>query len=176
MWSAGILDEVVEHLIENIDGFDQAAGQRLVAAMNGTFPYSQVALTQDAEAAVAGFALPDEGDRHVIAAAVAAEAAFLCSDDANGFPEDVMASLGIETVTSDALLSTLIEDASDIMFEVHRITVARLPGATDESVLAALRAARAVRAASLMEALLSCSQHAENWSDGRPEREEELSS
>jgi hypothetical protein len=82
--------------MENIEGFDTAAGERLVAAMNNTFPYSQVELTDQATAAVAGFTLTDEDDRHVIAAAVAAEATFLCSDDRTGFPAEVMALLGIE--------------------------------------------------------------------------------
>lgn len=153
-WSHEILDEVVEHLIDKVDGFDEAAGVRLVAAMNGTFPYSQVELTDEAVAAVADFALGDEDDRHVIAAAVAAEATFLCSDDLRGFPPEVMATLGLEWVTSDALLSTLVEEAPDTMLKVHRTTVSRLRGATDESTIAALRGAKAERTADLMEELL----------------------
>ena len=154
VWSAEILEETVEHLVENLDGFDRASGERLAAAMNGTFPYSQVEPTDDAAAAVAGLELPDEDDRHVIATAVAAEAAFLCSDDLRGFPPDAMAALGIEAITSDALLSKLIEEAGDSMLEVHRTVVARLPGASDESTLTALRAAKAVRTAELMKELL----------------------
>ncbi len=50
MWSAEILDEAVEHLIENVDGFDEASGERLVRAMNGTFEYSQVEVTDEARA------------------------------------------------------------------------------------------------------------------------------
>lgn len=91
VWSAAILDETVEHLIENVDGFDRDSGERLVAAMNGTFPYSQVEPTDDAVAAVAALDLPDEDDRHVIFAAVAAEAALLCTDDRKGFPLDTLA-------------------------------------------------------------------------------------
>ncbi len=141
-------------MIDKVDGFDEAAGVRLVAAMNGTFPYSQVELTDEAVAAVADFALGDEDDRHVIAAAVAAEATFLCSDDLRGFPPEVMATLGLEWVTSDALLSTLVEEAPDTMLKVHRTTVSRLRGATDESTIAALRGAKAERTADLMEELL----------------------
>lgn len=153
-WSQEILDEAVEHLIEKIHGFDEAAAVRLMTAMNSTFPYSQVELTDEATAAVAGFTLIDEDDRHVIAAAVAAEAPFLCSDDLTGFPSEVLAALEIEWVTSDALLSTLIEEAPETMLKVHRTTVSRLRGATDESTIAALRSAKAERTADLMEALL----------------------
>lgn len=98
-WSRQILDEAIEHLVENVESFDEAAGERLVVAMNGTFPYSQVEMTDDATAAVADFTLIDEGDR-------------------------------------------------------HRTAVSRLPGATDESTIAALRGAKAERTAELMEALL----------------------
>lgn len=80
-WSTGILKEVVEHLMENIDRFDYAAGERLVTAMNSTFAESLVEVTDEARAAVARFTLPDEDDRHVLAAAVAAEATILCSND-----------------------------------------------------------------------------------------------
>lgn len=153
-WSRLILDEAVEHLIENIEGFDAVAGERLVTAMNGAFPNSQVEMTEEATAAVADFTLIDEGDRHVIAAAVAAEATFLCSDDRTGFPPDVMARLGVEWITADALLSTLVEETPDTMLRVHRTAVSRLSGATDESTIAALRAAKAERTADLIEALL----------------------
>lgn len=154
-WSRQILDEAIEHLIENVESFDRAAGERLVAAMNGTFPYSQVETTDDATAAAADLTLIDEDDRHVIAAAVDAEATFLCSDDRRGFPPDVMATLGIEWITADALLCALVEEAPDTMLRVHRTAVSRLTGATDESTLAALRGAKAERTAELMEALLN---------------------
>lgn len=153
-WSKEILDEIVEHLIEKNEGFDEAAGERLVAAMNGTFPYSQVDLTDEATAAVADYALIDEDDRHVLAAAVAAEATLLCTDDRTGFPPDVMSALDIQAITSDALLSALIEEAPETMLRVHRTAVARLRGASDESTISALRAARCERTADLMEGLL----------------------
>lgn len=73
-WSAEILAEVVEHLAENIAGFDVAAGARLVSAMNGAFPAAEVEPDSDAQAAVAGLPLPDADDRHVLAAAVAVDA------------------------------------------------------------------------------------------------------
>lgn len=154
LWSAEILDEATEHLIDN-GVLDEAGAGRLVTAMNRTFPYSQIEVTEAATAAVADFKLVDEDDRHVIAAAVAAEAPFLCSDDRTGFPPEVMTALGIEVVTTDALLSALIEEAPAAMVGVHRTVVSRMKGATDESTLVALRRAKAVRAADLMAAMIS---------------------
>lgn len=155
--SATILDEVVEHLIENVGGFDAESGERLVAAMNGTFPNSEVAPAAENVEAVAALAMPDEDDRHVLAAAVAADADVLCTDNIRHFPPDVMAAVGIEALTADELLSLLIEEFEDDMLVVHRIAVSRPPGATDESTIAALRRANATKTAALMAALLDCS-------------------
>ena len=153
-WSAAILDEVVEHLIENVGGFDAESGERLVVAMNGTFPNSEVAPAAENVEAVAALAMPDEDDRHVLAAAVAADVDVLCTDNIKHFPPDVMAAVGIEALTADDLLSLLVEEFEDDMLVVHRIAVSRLPGATDESTIAALRRANATKTADLMAALL----------------------
>ncbi|MGV0741044.1 PIN domain-containing protein [Mycolicibacterium sp. XJ870] len=155
-WSKAVLDEVVEHLIENIDGFDDEAGKRLVDAMNSTFPNSEVMPSGESIEAVAGLDLPDEGDRHVLAAAVAAEADVLCTNNIKHFPPEVMAAVGIEALIADALLSALVEEFGDEMLTVHHTAVSRLRGATDESMIAALRRAQATRTAELISALLGC--------------------
>jgi hypothetical protein len=41
-WSSQILAEVTEHLERNVAGFDRAAGERLVHAMNWAFPLAEV--------------------------------------------------------------------------------------------------------------------------------------
>ncbi|MDN5768537.1 MAG: PIN domain-containing protein [Humibacillus sp.] len=154
-WSAAILDEVVEHLSQNIDGFTVESGRRLVTAMNGAFPNAEVAPTADDLRTVAELALPDEDDRHVLAAAVAAEADVLCTDNIKHFPPDAMATIGIEALTADELLTILVEDFGDDLLAAHRLTVSRLPGATNESTIAALRRANVSHAADLIAALLS---------------------
>ena len=153
-WSREILREVVEHLAANLDTFDESSGARLVAAMNLAFPHSQIDLTPEAVAAVRHLTLPDPNDRHVIAAAVAAEVDLICTDDRTGFPPKVMADFGIDITTPDSLLSALIEQAPDAMLNAHRMAVSRLPGASDHSTIAALKRAGAIRTAHLMESLL----------------------
>ena len=59
-WSAAILAEVVEHLGENVVGYDAAAGARLVAAMNGAVPAAEVEPDGYAEVSVAELPLPDD--------------------------------------------------------------------------------------------------------------------
>jgi len=153
-WSAAILAEVVAHLTENIAGFDAAAGARLVTAMNAAFPAAEVEPDADAVEAVADLRLPDEDDRHVLAAAVAVPADVLCTDNLKDFPTDTMDEAGIQLISSDALLSLVVTEFPDQMLAAHRLTVSRLPRATDESTLAALRRAGASRTADLVGRLL----------------------
>lgn len=153
-WSAAILAEVVEHLAENIAGFDVAAGARLVAAMNGAFPSAEVEPESDAEATVADLPLSDEDDRHVLVAAVAVDADVLCTDNLRDFPADAMVEVGIRLMSADALLTLLVTEFPDGMLAAHRLAVSRLPGATDGSTLAALRRAGASNVAGLMDGLL----------------------
>ncbi|WP_417561729.1 PIN domain-containing protein [Microbacterium sp.] len=153
-WSASILSEVIEHLSENVTGFDLAAGARLVAAMNGAFPAAQVEVGRDAETAVAGLALPDEDDRHVLAAAVAVDADVLCTDNLKDFPIAAMDEVGIQLMSADALLSLIATEFPAELRVAHRLTVSRLSGATDASTLAALRRAGGTRTADLMARIL----------------------
>lgn len=153
-WSAAILAEVVEHLAENIAGFNAAAGARLVSAMNSAFPAANVEPDSDADAAVATIALPDEDDRHVLAAAVAVDADVLCTENLKDFPAAAMADVGIQLMSADALLTLLVGEFPDRMLTTHRLVVSRLPGATDESTLVALRRAGAFNAADLMGGIL----------------------
>jgi predicted nucleic acid-binding protein len=153
-WSGTILDEVTRHLIANVPGFTEESGKRLVSAMNAAFPYAEVEPTVEHYQRLRGYSLPDEGDRHVLAAAVAAEATVLCTANTKDFPESVTASLGVETMTSDALLCVLITEFEPQMLAAHAAAVASLRGATDASTIVALGRAGAPAAAAQMAALL----------------------
>lgn len=153
-WSPGILAEVTDHLMENVAGFDEAAAQRLVGAMNGAFPLAEVEPGEQHWHMLAGVALPDEGDRHVLAAALAAEATVLCTSNTKDFPTDVVAALGVEVLTADELLSRLVAECEPRMLAAHRTAVASLKGATDASTVAALYRSGASTTAALMAGLL----------------------
>ncbi|WOQ16944.1 PIN domain-containing protein [Raineyella sp. W15-4] len=153
-WSAEILAEVAEHLTENIAGFDAAAGARLVTAMNSAFPAAEVGPDDGAARTVAELTLPDEDDRHVLAAAVAVDADVLCTDNLKDFPTDSMEEVGVQLMSSDALISLLVTEFAEGMLAAHRLAVSRFPGATNDSTLAALRRAGAANAAGLIAGLL----------------------
>lgn len=143
MWSAEILGEVTEHLIENVSGFTAKSGERLVSAMNTAFPYAEVEVIAEHYQRLEAVALPDEGDRHVLAAAVSAEATVLCTANTKDFPDDVVGGIGVEVMTPDALLCLLVAEFEPQMLAAHASAIAALPGATDESTIAALQRAGA---------------------------------
>jgi len=84
---------------------------------------------------LADTSLPDEEDRHVLAAALAAEATVLCTSNIKHFPAEVVAPLGFEVLTPDELLSRLVTEYEPQMLAAHRTAVASLNGATDESTV-----------------------------------------
>jgi predicted nucleic acid-binding protein len=153
-WSSRILDEVAEHLMENVEGFDHAAAQRLVSAMNRAFPYAEVEPDEEHWRMLDEVSLPDEDDRHVLAASLAAEATVLCTANTKDFPTDFVEALGVEVLTPDQLLSRLVTKHEPQMLAVHRTAVASLKGATDASTVAALRKAGASTTAGLIAKLL----------------------
>ncbi|MCL2455511.1 MAG: PIN domain-containing protein [Micrococcales bacterium] len=150
-WSQSILDEVTKHLMQNRPGFTQESADRLARAMNTTFPYAQHD-PGDAELQVlAELDLPDADDRHVIAAALAADALFICTHNTKDFPPAALIGLGLTAITPDDLLCQLISEHRASMLWVHHASVESLPGATDRSTLRALHKAGAPRASDLVK-------------------------
>ncbi len=153
-WSREILAEVTEHLRQNVVGFDDAAAERLVRAMNRAFPFAEVEPGEEHFQMLTDIWLPDEDDRHVLAAALAAEATVLCTSNIKDFPESVIKAFGIDVLTPDQLLSRLVAEYEPLMLTAHRMAVASLNGATDESTMNALRRAGATTTATLMARIL----------------------
>jgi predicted nucleic acid-binding protein len=153
-WSPEILAEVTEHLRRNVVGFDDAAAERLVRAMNRAFPFAVVEPGEEHLQMLTDVSLPDDGDRHVLAAALAAGATVLCTSNIKDFPDSVVKAFGIDVVTPDQLLSGLVAESEPQMLAAHRMAVASLKGATDESTVGALRRAGATTTAALMARLL----------------------
>jgi len=156
-WSRAILTEAVEHLQANNVAFDDEQADLLIRLLNTAYPHAEVKPTATARRKVNELDMPDEDDRHVLAAAVSARAEVLCTNNVKDFPPEAMASVGIELLTADALLSRLVTMHPSRMRDAHLTTVASLIGATDESTIAALRRAKAAQTADLMEALLKMS-------------------
>lgn len=153
-WSRPILMEVVKHLQANSSTFDDERAGLLIRLLNEAYPHAEIDPTEEARLAVDELDMPDEDDRHVLAAAVSARAAILCTNNVRDFPADVMAAVQIELLTADDLLSRLVTSTPRRMLAAHRSTVEHLPGATDRSTITALRRANAIRTAEAIKAVL----------------------
>ncbi|MEL6980428.1 MAG: PIN domain-containing protein [Pseudomonadota bacterium] len=73
------------------------------------------ALVAGWEAHEGPLALPDWEDRHVLAAAIAAGAALLVTDNLRDFPKRTLAAHGMRPVGGDAYLTELLADAPEAM-------------------------------------------------------------
>jgi predicted nucleic acid-binding protein len=153
-WSQTILDEVTEHLVANLSSFTDASAEALVTALAEAFPDALVEPTGTDYALLTGLVLPDEDDRHVIAAALAADARIICTSNVRHFPTVLTSQFGMVVATPDELFTQLIYNHMPQMVAAHRAAVNNFNHATDESTITALRRAGAPKTASLMAGAL----------------------
>ena len=104
-WSAQILDEWQRSLLTNRPALEDSITQQ-VRAMGHAFPE---ALVTGYEPLIESLDLPDPDDRHVLAAAIVADAEHIITENLRDFPEDQLAPFGISAVTADDFLESTFE-------------------------------------------------------------------
>ncbi len=136
VWSAEILDEVRESL-ERRD-LDPAKIRRRIDVMAAHFDEAMVENVARYLSAVPEGV--DEGDRHVVAAAIAAKADAIVTNNVDDIPGDVVAVLNIEVQSLDAfLLNQWTLDATTVRQVFAELgDDLRRPPITLDDVLAAL--------------------------------------
>lgn len=85
--------------------------------------------------------LPDEGDRHVIAAAIETEADLIVTENLRDFPRKKLSKYGIQAVSSDAFIVGVIDEHCEIAVTTIQLLRERLkrPDKTTEIFLQDLR-------------------------------------
>lgn len=143
-WSAEVLDEA-EQAIANIHAAKGKSGAATIAK-------DQRARMERAfeEAAVTGYDpflsecadLPDPDDRHVVAAALKAQAQAIVTDNLRDFPDAVLAGLNIEAKSTDAFIADTIElDPGRAVGALRRMREAfRNPALSAETLLLKMEA------------------------------------
>ena len=126
----------------------------MLGALAETFPDAVFEPSAQDYARLAALQLRDEDDRHVMAAALAAGADIICTNNLKHFPRAWLARLGVSVMSPDDLFTQLIGTRLAAMVEAHRSAVANFAGSSDQSTIAALRRAGAVRTADLISELL----------------------
>jgi predicted nucleic acid-binding protein len=149
-WSRRILDEMLEHLMANLPTFTAESGEILIQLMNDYFPVAQINPSVKHFDDLRQYDLPDEGDRHVLAAALAAGANILCTSNVKDFPDEVMVELDIKVITPDRLLAQMIEENPEAMTSVHMKVLEDHHDKDGTMTLEALRKTGAIKTARLL--------------------------
>ncbi len=109
-WSAQILDETqsaIEQILTGKGATDAAEkAAKATANMRQAFKDADVGDYRRFLGSCGG--LPDEGDRHVLAAALKTQASIIVTDNLKDFPESVLAPLNLEARTSDDFIANTI--------------------------------------------------------------------
>lgn len=149
-WTGQILDEVFRNLRTNRPDVDASRLNRTQELMNASI--RDVTVT-GFEHLIEQVTLPDPDDRHVLAAAVHADAQLIVTRNLRDFPADALAPWGVEAQHPDAFLTGVHQDHPDVLGEVVK-AIARAwgtPDATPEQVIGRLavdgpEAAKLIRA------------------------------
>ncbi len=150
-WSETILGEteraIAEILHKQPDAFDAAF--RACRAMREAF---DEAMVHDWETYAAGVSLPDQDDVHVVAAARAAQAAVIVTNNTRHFPVATLVPFGLEAKSAD----DFIADALDLDHATGAAAIARMrqrfnrPSITADALLLKLEARGLTQTASAL--------------------------
>jgi predicted nucleic acid-binding protein len=157
-WSRQILAEMSRNLRENL-GFSHDSTARLEQLMNDYIEYALVEVDPGHLAAVEAVEM-DPKDRHVLAAALSADADILLTENTKDFPAQWMAEQGIELLTAGQLLIRLADDFPDKVRAAHEKTVRYSPK-PETAVLATLEATADKYAADAIRKVAADSTHPE---------------
>ncbi|MGO1592553.1 MAG: PIN domain-containing protein [Ancrocorticia sp.] len=155
-WSERIIDEFTRALA--CHGKKDAGGiLRLTEAMNRYFPDANVVPTEASHQAAGLFNMPDEDDRHVVAAALEVHASFICTGNLRDFPNAQLSRFGIEAVSLDTLASLISERYGNIAItKISQNMIAdRGAGYTLEELCRQLAAAGAEKTAAHVRRVVS---------------------
>ncbi|MFI6129060.1 PIN domain-containing protein [Micromonospora sp. NPDC051141] len=143
LWTQEILDEVRRNLPPSVLG---AKAERRVEVMREHFPTAMVSGYEHLIAEMVN----DRKDRHVLAAAVAADAELIVTANLRDFPDHALAPYAIEVLHPDDFLCMLLDDdperITDIVVQQAEATGrGGRPKLSADDVLSGLAGCRAIR-------------------------------
>jgi predicted nucleic acid-binding protein len=146
LWSERLLEEWARTAARHGGAADEALARGEIAALDAAFPAARIAHDPAREAALW---LPDPGDVHVLATAIAGQAGIVITLNLRDFPKSELAPHGIAARHPDAVLYALWLDRPDtvaaVVARVHE-TARHLSG-EDLALRPLLRRARLPRLA-----------------------------
>lgn len=122
-WTKTIQEEWTKKLLINRPDITQHALERTVKAMNTAFPDAEVSHYSNI---INLLTLPDPDDRHVLVAAIKAEATHIVTANIKDFPRNSIAPFGVYVSTPDDFITRLILADFVTAYFAFEVMVARL--------------------------------------------------
>ncbi len=117
-WSKHIFEEW-ENVMERKDIPKEEIKKRVFKAQQA-FPD---ALVENYEPLISALTLPDEKDRHVLAAAIKTNANVIVTNNIKDFPNEYLSSFGLTAKTADDFLTDTIDLNNELAIEAFRALV-----------------------------------------------------
>lgn len=135
-WSENIFDEWKDVMIRK--GVDEVEALKRVQKANKAIPD---ALVRNYEGLITELKLPDEKDRHVLAAAIKTNANVIVTNNLKDFPEQYLNSFGLKAKSADDFLTDIIDLNQDKAIEAFKEMVLnrKNPAMDEYQVLESLR-------------------------------------
>lgn len=114
-WSSNIFDEWIS--VMKRKGIEENEALKRADKMNLVFPD---ALVVNYEPFIDSLKLPDLNDRHVLAAAIKANADLIITNNLKDFPEDYLSSFGLKAKTPDDFFTDIIDLNHDLSVQAFK--------------------------------------------------------
>lgn len=150
VWSQTIQDEWINNLLQNRQDLKRAQLIETTRAMNDAFPQAN---SSNYKSLINKLTLPDENDRHVLAAAIRGKAKFIITFNIKDFPAKTLALYNIKPQHPDSFLSELFDTNPNLVCEAFIKMVKRLknPPINPDKVLSILRSLTLIRITQKLE-------------------------
>jgi hypothetical protein len=134
-------------------GITKDEAEKRVQRANSAFPD---ALVINYETLIANLTLPDENDRHVVAAAIKSNADVIVTNNLKDFPEEYLNSFGMKAKSADDFLTDIIDLNQDIAIRAFKEMVLnrKNPNMAEFEVLERLRKVKLFDTANYLHTLL----------------------
>jgi len=137
-WTNEIQEEWVRNVLLNRPDLIKERLERTVQAMNSAFPDSNIINYEDL---ITGLSLPDENDRHVLAAAIRGKVDVIITFNLDDFPSDYLKKFDIEPQHPDVFISNIISLDKVKLFQAltNQVNSLKSPPRTEDEVLESLK-------------------------------------
>jgi hypothetical protein len=110
-WTHAIHDEWMRNLLANRTADSTLTPEKLTARRDAMIGAIEDSLVEGFEELIPALSLPDADDRHVLAAAIKAEAPFIITFNLSNFPAAALAPYRMQAIHPDDFLTALLQEA-----------------------------------------------------------------